>query len=81
MDAGLACQIVSWLSNAGQGELTEDRSRCVVASKASFAHTRAGEIIVSPVFTFSPLSFSSDDPAIEARVSRRTEPRGAGKDF
>lgn len=68
MDAIVQGQIVALCFNAGHGRLTENCSRCVVASKASLAHTRAVRIVVSLVHSISSLSSSSDSPVIEPRV-------------
>ena len=67
--------------DAGQGELTEDCSRGVVAGKPSFAHAGPAGTIISIVFTMFVLSCSSDYLAIGARVSRARASIGAGINF
>jgi hypothetical protein len=68
MEAGFVHQNVCVASMRGKGRLTEDCSRCIITSKASFAHTRAVEKFVNTFWSVSCLSCSSDDAALKARV-------------
>ncbi len=71
-DDGCLCRLSDTAAlylNAGQGELTEDCSGCVVAGKASLTHTGAIELGVSIFFSNASISSSSDDAAFGARVS------------